>query len=164
MGIWRKLRWLVCVTVLSHKRLVEAMKLITWSVARFRFKMPEKKYDTLQDSLKLGQSVLNARSFAALCFPEFQIFLITDTMMPLWICKKGEVVQSYNSLGVPFYSEHETWQEEGCFTNITANQTIRKESKCQSCLSRVKKELKDQEVPLCMEDETGACPLPSDRL
>lgn len=65
-------------------------------------------------------------------------------MMPFWICKKAEVVQSNNSLGVFFYSEHETWQEEGCFTNITASQMIRKESKCQSCLCRVRKGLKDQ--------------------
>lgn len=89
--------------------LVEAMKLITWSVARLRFKMPETKYSTLQDSLKPSGSVLKARSFAAFCFPEFQIFIITDTMMPFWICKKGEVVQSYNSLAVLF----RTWDMAG---------------------------------------------------
>lgn len=53
--------------------LVEAMKLITWSVARFRFQMPETKYSTLKDSLKPSWSVLNGRSFAAFCFPEFHI-------------------------------------------------------------------------------------------
>lgn len=41
--------------------------------------------------------------------PEFQIFIITDAMTPVWICEKAKATYLSYLL---VYSDHETWEEE----------------------------------------------------